>query len=165
MFDHKVRLLTEGMARAMGRRKFLTQAGAAVFAGMAALASGRALGGTVLAQQKGEMSAGAEQPPTAPRAFDSPCQAPNGTYCSINTIQSGDGCQGAYCFQHRYQNEILECRLSYNYGYSVGCWTVMDQSGAAYWTCCDCQCGNDVNPSVTACGCARFSALPMPSSH
>jgi hypothetical protein len=158
MFDRKVRLLTEGLARAMGRRKFLTQAGAAVFAGVATLASSRALGGTVLAQQKGPGG----QPPASPFAA---CQAPLNTFCSVTNSQSSDGCQGAYCFQHKYNNEILECRLSYNWGYAVGCWTVMDPAGGAYWTCCDCDCGTSANPTVTSCGCARHSALPMAVSN
>ncbi len=160
MFDHKVRLLTEGLARAMGRRKFLTQASAALFAGVAALASGRALGGTVLALQT---SGDGQQWPGSPLA--NPCKAPLDTFCSINVPQSSDGCQGAYCFQHKHNDEILECRLSYNYGYSVGCWTVMDQGGPAYWTCCDCDCRNSSGIDVSACGCARYSVLPVPVSH
>lgn len=160
MFDQKIRILTEGMARAMGRRKFLTQASAAVFASVAALASGRALGGTVSAQQKD-----ANGQPQPARPLVGPCQAPQNTFCSVNVPQSSDGCQGAYCFQHKHVNEILECRLSYNWGYSVGCWTVMDQTGGAYWTCCDCDCGNSSDPHVWSCGCARYSELPMPVSN
>lgn len=161
MFDHKVRLLTEGMARAIGRRKFLTQVGAAVFAGVATLASGRALGGTVLAQQQG---GDGQRPPADPFAA---CKAPNNTFCSVIVPNSSDGCQGAYCFQHFHNSQVLECHLSYNWGYSVGCWTVMDASGGGYWTCCDCDCGTTPNagPSLASCGCARHTSLPMPVSN
>lgn len=169
MFDRKVRLLTEGLARGIGRRKFLAQASAAVFAGVATLAAGRTLGNTVSAQQEGGEYDPSRDPrrgrPNSPLA--SPCFAPNNAFCSINLPQSSDGCQGAYCFQHKYNNQILDCRLSYNWGYSVGCWTVMDPSGAAYWTCCDCDCNTSPNPTPgpASCGCARYSALPMPVSN
>jgi hypothetical protein len=162
MFDRKVRLLTEGLARTIGRRKFLTQVSTAVFAGVATLAAGRTLGNTVSAQQEGGEGAVGQQPPAHPFAT---CQAPGIGFCSVTVPQSSDGCQGAYCFQHKHNGQILECRLSYNYGYAVGCWTVMDSGGAAYWTCCDCECGTSTNPSIVACGCARYSALPMPVSN
>ena len=156
MFDHKVRVLTEGMARAMGRRKFLTQASAAVFASVAALASGRVLGESVFAQQKGD----GQSPPLDP--FGSLCQAPRGRFCTITeSTTNSDGCQGAYCYQHLYNGELLQCNLSYNYGYSVGCWTTVDSGG--YWTCCDCDCGSPIN-SLAACGCAKFSTVLTPSS-
>jgi hypothetical protein len=159
MFDHKVRLLTEGFARAMGRRKFLTQMGAAVFASVATLASSRALGGTVLAQQKGDEGL---SPPLDP--FGSLCQAPNNRFCTITeSTTNSDGCQGAYCFQHLYNSQLLECKLSYNYGYAVGCWTTFDYSNNGYWTCCDCDCGSPIILSA-ACGCARFSTILTPSS-
>ncbi|MEA2575971.1 MAG: hypothetical protein QOH93_3269 [Chloroflexia bacterium] len=160
MFDRKVRLLTEGLARSMGRRKFLTQASAAVFAGVATLAAGRTLGNTASAQQKGEGADG-QQPPADPFAA---CQAPNGVFCSVNMPDSSDGCQGAYCFQNKYNGQVLECRLSYNWGYAVGCWTVMSQTGGAYWTCCDCDCSSTGNfgPSAASCGCARYSVYPVP---
>ena len=169
MFDHKVRLLTEGMTRAMGRRKFLSQVGAAVFAGVATLAVGRTLGNPVSAQQEGEEYDPSDDPrrgrPNTP--FASACFAPNGRFCSVNVSQSGDGCQGAYCFQHKFDDQLLECRLSYNWGYAVGCWTVMDQVGGAYWTCCDCDCSATGNftASAASCGCARRSDLPMPVSN
>lgn len=167
MFDHKVRLLTEGLARTIGRRKFLTQLSTAVFAGVATLAAGRALGNTASAQQEGGEYDPSRDPrrgrPNSPLA--SPCFAPQNTFCSIDVPQSSDGCQGAYCFQHKHNDQLLTCRLSYNWGYSVGCWTVMDQNSAAYWTCCDCDCGTTANATVWSCGCARYSALPMPVSN
>lgn len=168
MFDRKVRLLTEGLARRIGRRKFLAQASAAVFASVATLAAGRTLGNTVSAQQED----GEYDPTTDPRRGRpgnpfAACVAPNGNFCSVNVPQSSDGCQGAYCFQHRFQGQLLECRLSYNWGYAVGCWTVMNPGGGAYWTCCDCDCSvsGNVSPGPASCGCARYSALPMPASN
>ena len=166
MFDKKLRVITEGLARAMGRRKFVTQVSASIFAGMATLAAGRGLSDTVFAQQKGGEYDPSQDPrrgrPNSPLA--SPCFAPNQNFCSIDVPQSSDGCQGAYCFKHKYNNQILDCTLSYHWGYSVGCWTVMDQSGPAYWTCCDCDCGGPPYPlnDPRSCGCARYSALPMP---
>ncbi|MDQ3928735.1 MAG: hypothetical protein M3328_06255 [Chloroflexota bacterium] len=170
MFDHKVRLLTEGLARAMGRRKFLAQMSAAVFAGVATLAAGRALSNTASAQQDGGEYDPSHDPrrgrPDTPLG-GKPCFAPNGRFCSVNAPQSSDGCQGAYCFQHVYGGQLLECRLSYNWGYAVGCWTVVDQGGGAYWTCCDCDCSNTgtFGMSAGSCGCARYSPLPMPASN
>ncbi len=169
MFDRKVRLLTEGLARNMGRRKFLAQASATIFAGVDTLAAGRTLGNTVSAQQEDREYDPSSDPrrgrPDSPLV--SPCFAPNSTFCSVNVPQSSDGCHGAYCFQRKYNDEILDCRLSYNYGYAVGCWTVMDPRGSAYWTCCDCDCGSPPYPSndPRACGCARYSALPVPASN
>jgi hypothetical protein len=170
MFDHKVRLLTEGLARAIGRRKFLTQMSAAVFASVATLAAGRGLSETVFAQQEdGEYDPVRDprrgRPPNAP--LGNPCNAPRLTFCSITgTVGSSDGCQGAYCFQHKYNNQILECQLSYNWGYSIGCWTSADTQNNGYWTCCDCDCGTPpyLSNDERSCGCARWSQFPMPAT-
>jgi len=144
-FDRKVRLLSEGLARSLDRRKFLKEAGATMFAGIAALAAGHSLGGPATAS--GVHS-------KAPMV---PVCSPPGPYCNTG---GGDlsGCHGGSCFQHLYQGNVIQCRVFYIY--QAGCWTT--PSGGGYWTCCDCECLNASGQRVATCGCAQFSSQPVP---
>ena len=148
MFDQKVRVLTEGLARTVDRRKFLKQTGTTMFAGIAALAAGHKLGGT---------SAAAGPRPTPKEPLNIVCSPP-GPYCNTG---GGDtsGCHGGSCFQHTYQGIVRQCRVYYQW-YQAGCWTT--PSGGGYWTCCDCECLNDSGQRVATCGCAQYSTGPVP---
>ena len=152
MVEDKVRLWSEGLARIMDRRRFLQRAGGTVFAGMAALAAGQAFVRSASAAGAGAGSGALTSVvPRVPRC------APPGPYCNLNGNTSDpNGCHGASCFQHRYNNQILQCRVYYTYD-QAGCWTTPDSGG--YWTCCDCECGT---PRVTTCGCAQFNTGPYP---
>lgn len=145
MFDHKIKVLSEGLARGIDRRDFLRKSGSAVFAGIAALAAGHALGGSALAAQPGRSSI-----PTRPR-----CNPP-GPYCNLDGNNEPNGCRGAQCFQHRNSGQVLQCKIFYNW-YAAGCWTTID--GGGYWTCCDCNCGPT---GGVWCGCAQYSMGPVP---
>ena len=138
MLEKTTRIVSENLARTFDRRSFLKRTGQTAFLGLAALAVGHALPSTA--------SAG-------PRPPNISC-APPGPYCSTNG-QPTDSCHGASCFQHLYNGQVLQCRVFYIY--QAGCWTTAASGG--YWTCCDCECGS---PRVTSCGCAQFSANPVP---
>ncbi len=147
MFDQKVRVLSEGLARTLDRRKFLKQTGTTMFAGIAALAAGHAMGGNASAtgiRSKEQITISCSPP---------------GPYCNTG---AGDlsGCHGGRCFQHTYQGIVRQCRVYYQY-YQAGCWTT--PSGSGYWTCCDCECMNDTGQRVGTCGCAQYSTAPVPS--
>ncbi len=153
MVEDKVRLWSEGFARIMDRRRFLQRAGSTVFAGVAALAAGQAFAHSASAAGTGT-GAGKLSAPRVPQV---PQCAPPGPYCNLNGNGSDpNGCHGASCFQHRYNGQVLQCRVYYTY-YQAGCWTTYVTGG--YWTCCDCECGT---PRVTTCGCAQFSTGPYP---
>ena len=150
MIEQKIRLLSEGLARAVDRRKFIKEASAAIFTGIAALASGHAL-------VEGASADGgvAGRPKRVPEC------APPGPYCNLNGVNEPNGCQGGSCFQHRFNNEVLQCRLSYIWGYKeAGCWSTKVAGG--FWTCCDCECVGGGGSLTTYCGCAQFSADPPP---
>jgi hypothetical protein len=151
--DVKVKLLTESLARAVDRRKFIKGTGTAMFATIAAAAAGHMSIAKVKASSD---DVAAPWPPTC---------APPGPYCNITGQGDLSGCRrGGYggdsgsCFQHLYNGEILQCRVYYTY-YQAGCWTTAVQGGA--WTCCDCECPMSGGGRRT-CGCAQFSTEPNP---
>jgi hypothetical protein len=144
--DHKVRVLSEGLARGVDRRGFLRKAGSAVFAGVAALAAGHSLAGSVAAGTQ------SSRIPRRPRC------APPGPFCNIDGNNEPNGCHGAQCFQHVREGALMQCRVYYLF-YAAGCWTTAD--GGGYWTCCDCECFGGGQPRTT-CGCARYSTDPIP---
>jgi hypothetical protein len=152
MFDQKIRLLSEGLARTVDRRRFLKQTGATMFAGIAALAAGHTLGGRATAN-----GIDTGKPPKVPMI---PQCNPPGPYCNLNgNTQDPNGCHGGSCFQHRTGGQIYQCYVYYQY-YQAGCWTTAVSGG--YWTCCDCDCRNSSGIRVATCGCAQFSAGPIP---
>ena len=149
MFEKTTRIMSENLARGMDRRRFLKRAGETAFASMAALAAGHmapALAAAGVRRQPAER--GVSEPLV-------PSCAPPGPYCNLNGINEPNGCHGSSCFQHLYQGQILQCRVYYIY--QAGCWTTASSGG--YWVCCDCECGT---PRLTSCGCAQFSASPVP---
>src|SRR5437773_382732 len=110
MLEKTTRLLSENLARAMDRRRFLKRAGETAFAGVAALTAGHLV--PALA------SAG-----SAPSALpDVPRCAPPGPYCNINGVNEPNGCLGGTCFQHLSGGQILQCKVNYCC-YQAGCWT------------------------------------------
>lgn len=149
MFDHKVRVLSEGLARTLDRRKFLKATGTTMFAGIAALAAGHSMGANAAANG---IRARKEQPPN-------PVCAPPGPYCNLDGVNYPNGCHGGGCFQHRTGGQIYQCRVYYQW-YQAGCWTTPVSGG--YWTCCDCECLNNSGQRVASCGCAQFSTGPVP---
>ncbi|HYP41152.1 MAG TPA: hypothetical protein VEX13_12405 [Chloroflexia bacterium] len=146
MFDHKVRVLSENLARGVDRRDFLRKAGSAVFAGIAALAAGHNMA----------LSAAAA-PGRSSSIPDRPRCAPPGPFCNIDGNNEPNGCHGAQCFQHMRDGVLMQCRVYYIY--AAGCWTTVD--GGGYWTCCDCRCTGKGAPTTT-CGCAMYSMGPVP---
>ena len=140
MVEDKVRLLSEGLARSINRRKFLKQTGGTLFASMTALAAGHLMSGSAAAK-------------TLP-AGGINC-APPGPYCNLNGVNQPNGCHGGHCFQHRSGGQVLQCRVCYHW-YVAGCWTT--PTGNGYWTCCDCECG----PSNIHCGCAQYRDTSTP---
>lgn len=159
MFDQKVRVLSESLARSMGRRKFISQMGATVFGGVATLAVGHGLAGFASADTRDGGSStrdGKKSPPVT-----TPNCSPPGPYCNMDGISQPTGCHGGHCFQHLYQGNVLQCRVYYQF-YQSGCWTTAGSGG--YWTCCDCECSTVAGgPRLTTCGCAQLSSGPVPS--
>ncbi len=149
MFDQKVRILSEGLARTLDRRKFLKQTGTTMFAGIAALAAGHTLAGNSAAASGN----------TAGRAPMAPQCSPPGPYCNLNGVNEPNGCHGGSCFQHRTGGVVYQCYVYYQW-YTAGCWTTPVTGG--YWTCCDCDCRNSAGQRVATCGCAQFSTGPIP---
>ncbi|HKP52777.1 MAG TPA: hypothetical protein VJ183_08985 [Chloroflexia bacterium] len=149
MFDQKIRILSEGLARTLDRRRFLKQTGTTMFAGIAALAAGHTLTGNAAASSGTTNS----KAPMAPQC------APPGPYCNLNGVNEPNGCHGGSCFQHRTGGQIYQCYVYYQY-YQAGCWTTPVTGG--YWTCCDCDCRNSAGQRVATCGCAQFSTGPVP---
>jgi hypothetical protein len=147
MFDQKVRLLSEGLARTVDRRRFLKQTGTTMFAGLAALAAGHTLGG--------KATANGVRP--AKEQLNITCSPP-GPYCNTGG-GSTSGCHGGACYQHMVSGTIYQCRVYYQW-YQAGCWTT--PQGGGYWTCCDCECLNSKGVRVASCGCAQFSTGPVP---
>jgi hypothetical protein len=148
MVEQKVRLLSEGLARAIERRTFIKRTGTVVFTSLAALAAGHGLVGTA----KAGAEDGKGTPPWPPQC------APPGPYCNNGGGQLS-GCHGSRCFQHLYNNEMLYCR--YWYIYQAGCWTT--PSGGGYWVCCDCECSYTIGgPRVATCGCAQYRDAQTP---
>jgi hypothetical protein len=147
MFEQTTRVLSENLARAVNRRTFLKRASQGTFAVMATIAAGHSL--------SNRASAMAKSPGTDPLV--NPQCSPPGPYCNLDGVNNPNGCHGAHCFQHRSNNQVLQCQV-YSQYYQAGCWTTAVSGG--YWTCCDCACG----PSGGAphCGCAQFSAGPIP---
>ena|SRR5215203_5947860 len=145
MLEQTTRVISENLARAMNRRSFIKRAGGAVFAGVAALASGHMLAG----------GASANRGPVDQIVGDPEC-IPPGPYCNSG---AGDrsGCHGASCFQHLYNGQLLLC--DYMYWYQAGCWTT--HVGKGYWVCCDCDCPRP-GGGVVSCGCAQYSGSPVP---
>jgi len=141
MLEQKVKIFSENLARGIGRRKFLKQAGATIFGGMAALAAG-------------QVAWAAERLPT----YTPPQCAPPGPFCNLNGVNEPNGCHGGSCFQHRHQGQVLQCRVYYIY--QAGCWTTYVSGG--YWVCCDCECHNSSGQRVATCGCAQHSTQPYP---
>ena len=143
MLKNTTRLLTETLARNMNRRSFVKSASETLFGGVAALAAGHLIPAV----------AGAAGNPL-PRPIVPQC-APPGPYCNLNGQNEPNGCHGGSCYEHLYNGTVLQCYFIYIY--PAGCWTTPVTGG--YWTCCDCGCGS---PQVTSCGCAQFSAGPVP---
>jgi hypothetical protein len=141
MLEKATRIASEAFARTINRRTFVNRAGATLFVSLASLAAGHSVSKVALAGDEG----GAPLQPEC---------VPPGPYCSING-QILDGCHGSSCFQHRYQGNVIQCRVYYIY--QAGCWTTAAAGG--YWTCCDCECGT---PRVASCGSAQFSTNPFP---
>ena len=141
-FDHKMRVLSEGLARGVNRRGFLQKTGSAIFAGIATLAAGHTLADGAEAAKSGKGI------PREPRC------SPPGPFCNVDGNNEPNGCHGAHCFQHRFDDVVLQCKVFYAF-YDSGCWTTQD--GGGYWTCCDCDCGNNI-----FCGCAQYSYGPIP---
>jgi len=139
MFERKVRLASEALARGMSRRTFLRRSGGAVVGGVTAFAMGSLLsmGGT-------QVDAGTLVP-------NQPSCAPPGPYCNTGS-GALSGCRGAHCFQHASGGQVYACHVFYIY--PVGCWTTAQ--GGGYWTCCDCTCDNG-----SSCGCAQYSTSPQ----
>ena len=141
MVEQKVRLLSEGLARTMDRRKLLQSACSAAFMGMAALVAGHTFSERASAHSHGR----------------SIVCTPPGPYCNLDgNNYEPSGCNGASCFQHLYYGQVLQCRVYYGW-FQAGCWTNVVKGG--YWVCCDCECGQ---PRRTFCGCAQFSGSPKP---
>ena len=145
MLDQKVKILSEGLARTIDRRKFLKQTGGTLFAGMTALAAGHLLTGNVSAAER--------KPVVTP-----PQCAPPGPYCNLNGINEPNGCRGGSCYKHRFNSEVTACRVMYGW-YQAGCWTTYVNGG--YWVCCDCECFSS-SGARQLCGCAQFSTSPVP---
>jgi hypothetical protein len=145
MLEQKVKIFSENLAREVGRRKFLKQAGTTIFGGMAALAAGQMTLGSASA---------AERKPIYTR----PQCAPPGPFCNLDGVNEPNGCHGGSCFQHRHQGQVVQCRVYYIY--QAGCWTTPVSGG--YWVCCDCECFNSGGTRVATCGCAQFSTQPYP---
>jgi hypothetical protein len=145
MFERATRTASETLARALDRRTFLKRTGGTLFGGLAALAAGHSLATVAAASGL-----------SASRAGAIPECVPPGPYCNLDGNENEpNGCHGGSCYQHRYQGNVIQCRVFYYY--QAGCWTTKVQGG--YWTCCDCECGD---PVVTSCGCAQFSTNPVP---
>ncbi len=149
MFEQTTRVLSENLARAVNRRTFLKRASQGTFAMVATIAAGHSLSERAAAM-KGP-SGGPGYDPLTPQC------SPPGPYCNLDGQNNPNGCHGAHCFQHRSNNVVLQCQVYYQY-YQAGCWTTAASGG--YWTCCDCACGP--NGSAPHCGCAQFSAGPLP---
>ena len=145
MLEHKIRIISESLARGMDRRAFLRRAGGAIVSGAAALVLGPALTGRM---------PGAAADPIIPTVAN--CSPP-GPYCNLDGQNEPNACRGGACFQHVSSGQLLQCQI---YGYSgTGCWTTV--SGNGYWTCCDCTCSNGIINNVT-CGCAQYSRVGAP---
>ena len=151
MLEHRIRVISEALARETDRRGFIRKVGGAIVTGVAAVVMGPGLG-TQLRR--------ASAAPVLPNRAR--C-APPGPYCNIEGRSGGldepTGCRGAHCYQHRTSpgGPLLSCVVYYQFYPTTGCWTTAD--GAGYWTCCDCTCGG------ATCGCAQFSpigGLPQP---
>ena len=141
-FDHKMRVLSEGLARGVNRRGFLKKAGSAIFTGIATLAAGHTL------------SANAEAAKSGKSIPSTPTCIPPGPFCNLDGNNEPNGCHGAHCFQHVHEKIVRQCKVFYAF-YDAGCWTTLD--GGGYWTCCDCECTGSV-----FCGCAQYSVGPIP---
>jgi len=141
MFERKVRLASEALARGMSRRTFLRRTGGVVVGGVTAIAMG-----ALLPKGTTQVDAGTFKPDIP----EISC-APPGPYCNIGT---GDlsGCRGGHCFQHLSAGQVYACHVFYIY--PAGCWTT--PAGGGYWTCCDCTCDNG-----SSCGCAQFNQSPQ----
>ena len=150
MLEKSTRVLSENLARAVNRRTFLKRAGEVTFASIAAIAAGHTATGLALAgvrRQPGSKESTPQMPPQC---------APPGPYCNMNGVNEPNGCRGGACYQHVIGGTTYQCRVMYGW-YQAGCWTTPVQGG--YWVCCDCECGQ---PRVALCGCAQFSANPVP---
>jgi len=149
VLERTTRIWSENLARAINRRAFIRRAGETAFAGALALAAGQfAAAGAVAGVRR--------QPVDRSQPLLPPTCAPPGPYCNLNGVNEPNGCRGGSCFQHRYNGQVYQCRVYYQW-YQAGCWTTAVTGG--YWVCCDCECGN---PRVASCGCAQFSAAPVP---
>src|SRR5688500_4138276 len=146
MLDQKVKILSESLARSINRRKFLKQTGGTIFAGMTALAAGHLFG---------RKASSAEKMP----AYMPPQCAPPGPYGNHIGVNEPNCGLGGSCYQHRYQGNVLQCRVYYQW-YQAGCWTTYVSGG--YWVCCDCDCFSDTGQRMMSCGCAQFSTQPVP---
>ncbi len=140
MFEQRIRIVSEALARNINRRTFLRQTGSAVVSGVAALALG-----SIYTTSTAKASAPKGKGPFVPAISCSP----PGPYCNTGGGNLS-GCHGAHCYQHLSSGKVLSCQVYYQY-YSVGCWTSSDG-----WTCCDCQCTGGVT-----CGCAEQLASPV----
>ncbi len=149
--DRMIRFVSEDLARTLDRRSFVKRASTGAFMFMASVATGRLLSNPARASAAGVNRSTPPQPPQPPMT---PNCAPPGPYCNNG---GGDlsGCNGAHCFDHLNNGQLLQCRVYYAF-YAGGCWTASGSGG--HWTCCDCECGG----GVAHCGCAQFSGSPSP---
>ena len=144
MFEQRVRVVSEALARAVDRRAFLKQAGGVVVSGVTALALG-----SLVTSNTARAAV-----PAGPHVPNVPNCAPPGPYCNYEggNPPQPDSCHGAHCYQHMSGGQVRACHVYYAF-YQVGCWTASGSGGM--WTCCDCQCDGG-----STCGCAQFTATP-----
>jgi hypothetical protein len=140
MLEQRIRVVSEGLARALDRRTFLRRAGGSLVSGVTALALG-----TILSSSHAQAAIKGDRPMATPSCV------PPGPYCNTG---GGDltGCHGGHCFHHLSGGNVVTCTIMTSF-YQVGCWTTVVTGG--YWTCCDCQCSD-----FSTCGCAQFSQDP-----
>lgn len=139
MFEQKVKVFSEALARAVDRRTFVKRVGSTVVAGIGSLVMGPMISRSAARAAAGVMA--------APNIT---C-APPGPYCN-NGGGNLSGCRGGHCYQHNGN----ACVVYYAF-YTTGCWTTAVTGG--YWTCCDCQCTGGAT-----CGCASFNPGVSPSN-
>src|SRR5947199_8139667 len=82
------------------RCAFVKRTGEVVFAGLAAMASGRMVPAFATAG-----TGGGPPTPTVPAC------SPPGPYCNLNGVNEPNGCHGGSCFQHLNAGQVVQCHL------------------------------------------------------